>query len=326
MAFFFPLTPWQHLLHYSVLTLLTGSGPAAVPSSQDFPAGVGPDFARTFVHHTTLVNGIKLHYVAGGKGPALVLLHGWPYTWYVWRKVMPALARHYTLIVPDLRGTGDSEKPATGYDKHLVAEDIYQLTQQLGHAQINLVGHDIGTMVAYAYANAHPAGVRRLVLSETSGLPGFGLEDTMDPAHGGYWHFGFHMQDMAEQLTQGKERFYIEACVRGGFYRPETVPQADLDEYVRAYAAPGGMRGGFGHYRTLLADAAYNRQAFRQKLPMPVLVLTGDHGVPPPLLLASVRRVATQVQAATIADSGHTFMEENPVETLRHLQAFLGQR
>jgi hypothetical protein len=126
----------------------------------------------TFSHHIASVNGIQLHYVIGGQGDPIVLLHGWPQTWYEWRHVMPALAKNYTVIVPDLRGLGDSSKPVTGYDGKMVAEDIHQLISQLGFKQIFLVGHDVGSQPAYSYAAAHPTEVRRLVIMEYI-FPGF---------------------------------------------------------------------------------------------------------------------------------------------------------
>jgi len=118
----------------------------------------------TFTHHTTTVNGIQMHYVIGGKGDPIVLLHGWPETWYEWHKIMPALAKNYTVIAPDLRGLGDTSKPYTGYDGNTTAEDIYQLLSQLGTKKIYLVGHDVGVLTAYSYAAAHPNNVSKLVI------------------------------------------------------------------------------------------------------------------------------------------------------------------
>jgi pimeloyl-ACP methyl ester carboxylesterase len=133
-----------------VFVLLTAlSSLAQIPNAAEFN--------RTFTHHTANVNNVRLHYVIGGQGEPVVLLHGFAETWYMWRRIMPELAKRYTVIVPDLRGAGDSDKPATGYDKRTLAEDIYQLAQQLGYQRIFLVGHDIGLMVSYAYATAHPA-------------------------------------------------------------------------------------------------------------------------------------------------------------------------
>src|SRR5436190_1177092 len=126
----------------------------------------------TFSHHTVSVNGIQMHYVIGGHGNPVVLLHGWPETWYAWHKVMPALAKNYTVIAPDLRGLGDSSKPLSGYDGKTLAEDIHQLVTQLGLKRIFLVGHDVGSQPAYSYAVAHPTEVRKLVVMELT-IPGF---------------------------------------------------------------------------------------------------------------------------------------------------------
>ena len=163
-----------------------------------------------FAHHYAEVNGTRLHYVSGGLGPAVVLLHGWPYTWAEWRKLMPLLAEAgRTVIAPDLRGLGDSATAESGYEKSNVAEDVRQVVQSLVFASIDLVGTDIGTFIAFAYAQRYPGEVRRLVLAESL-IPGFGLEDLMNPATGGYWHFGFHMQvDLATMLTEGRNEAYL---------------------------------------------------------------------------------------------------------------------
>lgn len=260
---------------------------------------------ETFAHHKASVNGVQLHYVIGGVGEALVLLHGWPVTWYEWHKVMPELAKHYTAIAPDLRGTGDSEKPKNGYEKRNVAEDIHQLVRKLGYNQINLVGHDIGGMVAYAYAAAYPQEVRRLVLMECL-LPGFGLEEAMDVARGGYWHFGFHMQpDIAELLVQGKEREYLATFhYKGLAYNPNAFSEEDINFYVRAYSAPGGLRGGFEHYRTLLQDGQQNRESAKTKLTVPILTMGGEYNVSA-RLYQGVVEVASNVRNVIVPRCGH---------------------
>src|SRR5919198_4710450 len=141
----------------------------------------------TFSHHMASVNGIQLHYVIGGHGDPVVLIHGWPQTWYEWRHVMPALAKNYTVIVPDLRGLGDSSKPVTGYDGKTTAQDIYQLVSKLGFEKIFLVAHDIGAQTAYSYAAAHPNNVTKLVIMEFA-FPGF-----LPPEFEGVtWWFAFH--------------------------------------------------------------------------------------------------------------------------------------
>lgn len=177
------------------------------------------EFNRTFTHHTANANGVRLHYVTGGHGEPVILLHGFASTWYMWRHVMPELAKRYTVIAPDLRGVGDSAKPTTGYDKRTMAEDIYQLVRQLGYQRIFLVGHDIGLNVAYSYAAAHPEDVRRLVLLEGL-LPGVGDWDEMkrNPI---FWHFGFHsVPNLPEALVQGRERIYLNEFWEHGSYNP----------------------------------------------------------------------------------------------------------
>src|SRR3954464_15614832 len=157
----------------------------------------------TFSHQMASVNGIQMHYVIGGHGDPLVLLHGWPETWYAWHKVMPALAKNYTVIAPDLRGLGDSSKPASGYDGKTVAEDIHQLITQLGFKSIYLVGHDIGAFVVYPYAAAHPAEVKKLVVMEIS-PPGFCPPPTVNGGPAIWWVLLHQVPDMPEALVQGK--------------------------------------------------------------------------------------------------------------------------
>jgi pimeloyl-ACP methyl ester carboxylesterase len=283
-------------------------------------------FARTFTHHTANVNGTQLHYVTGGKGEPIVLLHGWPKTWYKWRKVMPALAERYTVIVPDLPGLGDSSPSTTGYDKRAIAQTIYQLVNQLGFQQINLVGHDIGGMVAYAYAATHPEGIRKLALTEFW-LPGFGLEEGMDVANGGSWHFGFHITpNIPEMLTAGKEREYLTAM---GAFKPASTAnafsEADIEEYLRTYAQPDKMHAGFEYYRTLLADGRQNRELAQTKLTMPVLTLIGSKGVMGNRLQQGIQAIAKNVQSDVIQNSGHWLAEEQPDVLAQKLIAFFDQ-
>ena len=216
-----------------------------------------------FTHHYADANGIRLHYVSGGSGPAVVLLHGWPLTWREWRDIMPALAEAgFTVIAPDLRGLGDSERPSHGYDKKTVADDIRHIVRDLGFDSIDLVGTDIGMMVAVSWALHHPTEIRRLVLAESL-IPGFGLEELMNPATGGYWHFGFHAQvDLATMLTEGKEAKYLGNNWK--MFSPlKGITADDREEYLRTYGNPDGMRAGFRHYAAMLDDGKANPQGIR---------------------------------------------------------------
>jgi pimeloyl-ACP methyl ester carboxylesterase len=275
-----------------------------------------------FTHRYAEVNGTRIHYVVGGQGPAVVLVHGYPYTWAAWRKLMPLLAEAgFTVIAPDLRGLGDSDKPETGYSKVNVAEDIRRIVQSLGFDTLHLVGTDIGTMVAYAYASRHPDEVRRLVLAESL-IPGFGLEELMNPATGGYWHFGFHAQvDVAELLTAGREEAYLLPWMKWASASKDAAEVA-VSLYLPYYRVPGGMRAGFKHYETMVEDGRDNRAAFRSKLRMPVLVLNGDSGIPQSQTLGCVLQVAENVEAELVPRSSHTFAEDNPDWTAERFVRF----
>ncbi|MFG1465123.1 alpha/beta hydrolase [Xanthobacter sp. DSM 24535] len=278
-----------------------------------------------FVHRYADVNGARLHYVIGGVGPKIVLLHGFPYTWMLWRELMPLLAdAGFTVIAADLRGLGHSSKPEDGYDCLNVAEDIREIVRLSGGGPINLVGVDIGAMVAYAYASRHPQEIGALVFAESL-IPGFGLEELMNPATGGYWHFGFHAQvDVASMLTEGKEAAYLLPWYGMMSAAPDASDRAKT-MYLPHYAAPGGMRGGFKHYETLVADGKANRAAFAGKLPVPVLVLSGERGIPQAQTLGCVEQVATIIEADTVPQAAHTFASDNPDWVSKRLVRFFNQ-
>lgn len=306
----------KHLTLVGAFVLLT-----ALPSLAQIqnPA----QFNRTFTHHTANVNNVRLHYVTGGRGEPVVLLHGFGSTWYMWRNVMPELAKRYTVIVPDLRGAGDSDKPATGYDKRTLAEDIYQLVRQLGHQRIFLVGHDIGLMVSYAYASAHPADVRRLVLLDAP-IPGTKVFEEIERSPM-VWHFAFHnVRDLPEALVAGRERTYLtEGFYRALSYNPAAFTDADVDEYVRCYSAPGGMRAGFEYFRAFAEDARQNKGYFKNKLPMPVLALGGAQSLGP-TMVNMAKEVATNVRGGVIERCGHWIGDERPEYLTEQLLAFFG--
>ena len=286
------------------------------------PADGAPvDQLPGFTHGYADVNGTRIHYVSGGSGgQTTMLIHGWPYTWLEWRRVMPLLAEAgYRVIVPDLRGSGDSAKPEDGYSKSNVAEDLTQLLQDQGVTSLHLVGTDIGMMVAYAFAAASPGMVQTLVLSESL-LPGFGLEELMNPATGGYWHFGFHMQtDLADMLLKGKEKAYLS----GMWSMMSTSTDSDLSERLLPYyTAPGAMRSGLMHYATLLEDGRENRARAGGKLAMPVLALSGEKGMPQRQTVDAARLVASDLQVDLVPGSGHTLAEDNPGWLAARLDTF----
>jgi len=271
-------------------------------------------------------NGVRLHYRIGGTGDGVVLLHGFPQTSHEWHRVLPVLAERFTVIAPDLRGLGDSDIPASGYDKRTAAEDIYCLVTGLGFDQFHLVGHDIGGMAAYALARAYPQAVRSLAVLDVL-LPGFGLEQAvMDcSAQGrGLWHFPFHMAlDVPEMLVSGKERQYLAWHHHQFAANPSAISPADIDEYARCYARPGALQAGFGYYRALFEDAAYNQEhATREsqivKLDLPVLALGGDGGAQS-WPMQSLQQVASDVQGGVVERCGHYIPEERPEELVQRL-------
>jgi pimeloyl-ACP methyl ester carboxylesterase len=279
----------------------------------------------TFTHHMASVNGIQIHYVMGGQGDAIVLLHGWPETWYAWRHVMPALAKNYTVIAPDLRGLGDSSKPPAGYDGKTVAEDIRQLVTQLGFRTIFLVGHDIGTQVAYSYTAANPTEVKKLAVMELT-IPGFA-----PPGRPPIWWAIFHQTpDVPEALVDGKEMMYLSWFLRGLAYNPSAITQEDINEYVSHYSAPGGMRAGFEYYRAFPQDAIQNENYSKTKLPMPVLALGGAYipvlggNITMPSIIYGMQQLAVNVTGIRVPNSGHFIPEEQPGFVTDQLFKFFG--
>ena len=282
-----------------------------------------------FRHGYADLGEVVLHYVTAGSGPPVVLLHGWPQTWWEWRHTIPVLAQHYTVIAPDMRGLGDSSRPPGGYDKQTVAGDIQRLVQdRLGHKTFLLVGHDWGGPVAYALAAAHPEAVRKLVVLDVV-VPGCGGDFSQG---GRRWHHRFHMTpDLPEALVTGREAAYLGWFYRTFAYRPDAIGPADAAEYLRTYSQPGALRAGFAYYRALPQDEAANAETVaRFKLPMPVLALGGavsyphgrGRGTEPE---ESLRRVALDVTGGTVADCGHFIPEEAPDELNARLLEFFAR-
>ena len=270
---------------------------------------------------TLALHGQRVAYLQAGSGPVVLLIHGITSNSSNWRRVIPALARRFTVIAPDLRGLGFSAKPEDGYDKVTVADDVRGIVQALGFERIRLVGADIGAMVAYAYASRHPEEVERFVFAESL-IPGFGLEERMNPATGGYWHFGFHAQvEVATMLTAGREAAYLLP-----WYGMMSADAASADiakrQFLPFYQAPGGMRAGFRHYEALIEDGRANRAQFTGPLPMPTLVLSGERGIPQAQTLDCARQVASDVVHDLVPEAGHTFASDNPAWTAERLLRF----
>lgn len=274
--------------------------------------------------------GLRLHYVTAGAGEStVVLLHGFPQTWWEWRHVVPPLVQAgFRVIAPDYRGAGNSWRPAGGYDKKTMAGDIHRLLHE--HLSITgpvaLVGHDIGLMVAYAYAQTFRKDVSHLVVMDAP-LPGTAVFDRLrsDPR---LWHFAFHgARDVAEMLVAGRERAYLQAFFNARIFNTAGISATDFEIYVSAYGAPGAMRAGFELYRSFDQDAQHNRQSLNDngKLSVPVLAVFSAVSNSGPLVEEMMRDVAANVTGLRVPDSAHWIAEENPSAFLDGLLKFLGR-
>jgi len=270
------------------------------------------------------VNGVQYHYLlAQGRGEPIVLLHGWGETSYMWRYVMPALiARGHTVLAPDLRGLGDTGRPATGYEKANVARDVHALVAALGLGpRVAMAGHDMGGMVAYAYAAQFRDEVSRLVVMDVP-LPGIAPwgEISAGPRT---WHFRFFaVRDLPEMLITGQESEFIRWFRNVEAVNTGALTQTSEDYYAAAYARPGALRGGFEYYRAFGQDEIDNRAFARQPLAIPVLGLGASGGLGETMGVL-LRNVATDVKTVIITRSGHWIAEEEPDQVVAALAAFI---
>ncbi len=267
--------------------------------------------------------GATIHYLRGGRGDPLVLIHGWPQTWFEWRLVMPLLAARFDVIVPSLRGIGGS-RPAeqAGYDAPSMAEDIRELLRALGISSAHVVGHDIGMLVAYAHAVRFPEATRKLVIMEgvLIGLEPMTTDFSRFPRA---WNFGFNMTpDLPESLTRDRERLFFDYFFDYIAAHPEAITEAARAEYVRAYTQPGAMSAGFGWYRAFPQDMEFIKRSAATKLKMPVLGLGGDK-VMGDFMVPMLQQVAEDVRGHVFADCGHYVPEEKPDALVEQLAAFL---
>jgi pimeloyl-ACP methyl ester carboxylesterase len=268
------------------------------------------------------VNGVRLHYLAAGAGDPVILLHGYAETSHMWLPLVAELAATRTVIAPDLRGAGQSAKPAGGYTKAEMAADIHALARSLGYERVQIVGHDIGLMVAYAYAAQYPTEVQRIVLMDAF-LPGVGdwrnvwlLRDL--------WHFHFYGKTPLA-LVHGRERIYFEHFWNDfAADAKHSVSERDRRFYAREYARPGGMRAGFEYFRAFEQDAKDFAGFAEKPLAMPMLVLSGEKAGGE-FLIQQGKLAATNVEGVVVRGSGHWLMEEAPEQVIPKLVEFLSR-
>jgi haloacetate dehalogenase len=271
-------------------------------------------------------DGVRIHYRRLGAGPGLVLLHGYPQTGHMWRKVMPALGERFTVVAPDLRGYGDSDRPAGGYDKRSMATDIADVIRALGLAPVALVGHDRGARVAHRFALDHGDLLTHLVLLDIA--PTYDVFAATDQ-HGARanWHWFFHqVPDLPEALTAGREEIYLRYLYRAWAGNPAAIEEAAIQEYVRCFRQPGAMRAGFEDYRAgatvdLLHDAADRDR----RVSVPTLVLWGESGRTAQAadMLGVWRARCREVEGWVVPDSGHFIPEEQPTAVVRAILKFV---
>lgn len=267
---------------------------------------------------------VRLHYVTAGRGDPVVLLHGWPQTWRMWRDVIPELAARYRVIAPDLRGLGDSSRPVGGYDKKTLAQDVWRLAHDaLGEERLFVVGHDWGGPTAFALAAQHRDAVRRMAIFDAP-VPGDGTPVMFNNR----WHHGLHWElDFPEALTAGREDVYLSFFYRNWGARPDAIPEEEQQAYIRAYRQPGAMRAGFNLYRATPQDVKDNEAFLAEgKLRMPILCYGGPLGRGRGMAaIESWRRVAEDVRGGIAEGCGHWIPEERPDWTVEQLLAFFGE-
>jgi pimeloyl-ACP methyl ester carboxylesterase len=284
--------------------------------------GLGQTNARTnsIESKFATVDGIKVHYLASGHGPPVILLHGYTQTSRMWRPLIPKLSDKFTVVAPDLPGIGESDIPNGGLDMKTAAMRMHALVKSLGITKARVVGHDIGLMVAYAYAAQFPAEVEKLVVMDAflPGVPGWELAyDNPD-----FWHFRFH-GPTPEALVQGREKTYFAYFWNDlAADKDHSLPEPDRTSYVAAYSRPGRMRAGWAYFASWPDTAKDFAQMAQNQLTMPVLSIAGEKASAA-ILGPQMQRVATNVKVIELKGTGHWLMEERPKETMDALVAFL---
>jgi pimeloyl-ACP methyl ester carboxylesterase len=298
------------LLSGLAILLLLAASTSRAASAQTVP----------IVSRTAQVDGLRLHYLTAGHGPAVILLHGYTQTSRMWRPIIPLLAQKFTVIAPDLPGIGDSDIPKDGLDMKTAAVRIHGLAKSLGVEKARVVGHDIGLMVAYAYAAQFPAETEKLVVMDAF-LPGVaGWEDVYN--NPSIWHFRFNGLT-PEALVRGRERTYFDYFWNDfAADKTHSIPNADRAAYTAAYARPGRMRAGWAYFVSYQQAAADFAKLSQNKLTMPVLAIGGENANGK-LLGEQMKLITTGATMVVLKDCGHWVMEEKPKETTDALIKFL---
>ncbi|WP_426668719.1 alpha/beta fold hydrolase [Mucilaginibacter sp. McL0603] len=286
----------------------------AYAQSDAKPASPPANFKSATAH----VNGINIHYVIGGSGEPLVLVHGFGQNWYMWNRLLPELSKHFTVIAPELRGLGESDKPDSGYDKKTMASDIHELVKQLGYNKVDIAGHDIGMMVAYAYAAQYPTEVKKLALLDAI-IPG------VEPIYSEYsakaWWWGFYSWPASGKLVEGREGLFLTNFWPVVGYVKDPFTKEETAEFIRAYSKPGATTGSFHWFAAFNQDVIDNHELIKHKLEMPVLAMGGDHSTGG-FFADHIRVAAVNVTGVVIKDAGHWLVQEQTAQVQQALLDF----
>lgn len=307
-------TTVKHLVGASLLAVAALTTATAV-SAQPKP------LPASFKTQRVESNGIQLHVRVGGTGPAVVLIHGFGDTGDMWGPLATELVKNHRVVIPDLRGIGLSDKPEDGYEKKNQAKDIRGVLDSLGIDQADIVGHDIGVMVSYAYAATYPTKTTRLVVMDAPppGIPPW-EEVVRNPL---LWHFDFYGKDVL-RLVAGRERIFLDRFYNDFGGDPSKIDEGTRDHYARLYARPGAMKGALSQFRAFRTDAKDNLELMKTRLTMPVLAIGGEKSFGP-LEAVAMRHAATDVTEAVIPRAGHWLMEEEPEATTKVIVDFLSK-
>jgi pimeloyl-ACP methyl ester carboxylesterase len=295
--------------------------PEDVPGDEELAASLGGDFRSDHAE----VNGVRLHFVSGGQGQPLILLPGWPETWWEYRKVMPALAARYRVTAVDIRGMGGSEKTKTGYEKKSMAADIRELVRHLGHEKVNIAGHGIGSMVAFAYAVNYPEATQKLAMLNTTHIDesyyGFRIMPRPEDPPPHRWWLGFNLvPDFPEKVLAGRYRYMVDWMFGLSLLNPDAIAEADRDVYAKAYDTPEAIRASQSWFQAYQRDIEDFSGYPKVTVPMLGLAYGGFFDYMSKVLPAQ----GTDVRVSEVKDSRNYLVEEQPEAVVSAFLDFFG--
>lgn len=315
----------KSIFSFFIIALLTACNPSTekkqpVSGNSDITTQEAEPAAPPagFKDASAMVNGVNIHYVIGGQGEPLLLVHGFGQNWYMWNRLLPELSKFFTVIAPDLRGVGKSDKPASGYDKKTMAADLHALMKKLGYNNINLAGHDIGLMVAYAYCAQFEMDVKKVALMDAL-IPG--VDPVWTQSKNSLWWFGFFAWPASGELVKGKEKLFLNNFWPVVGHVKDAFTPEEVNEFVWAYSQQGATQGAFQWFGNFEQDAKDNREFMKHKLSISLLAMSGEFSAAP-YFTDHCRLVASNVKESVIKGAGHWLVQENTAQVQHDLSAF----